>query len=80
MTRDENWDAQYDAFISFVRANERKPSKYKLEDRKMLYWLKYNKRRWKAGKMDQQQKQRFEELLLLLEKYRRVNQYAYRNV
>ena len=79
MTRDENWDAQYDAFVGFVCANKRKPSKYKLEDRKMLYWLKYNKRQWKAGKMDQQQKQRFEELLLLLEKYRRVNQYAYRN-
>jgi hypothetical protein len=80
MTRDENWDANWQAIYDFVNTNGRNPSKHKAEDRAMLHWLKYHKRQWKAGKMDQQQKQRFEELLLLLEKHRRINQYAYRNV
>lgn len=80
MTRDENWDANWQAIYDFVNTNGRNPSKHKAEDRKMLYWLKYNKRQWKADKMNERQKQRFEELLLLLEKHRRINQYAYRNV
>lgn len=80
MTRDENWDANWQTIYDFVNTNGRNPSKHKAEDRKMLYWLKYNKRQWKADKMNERQKQRFEELLLLLEKHRRINQYAYRNV
>ena len=79
MTQEESWMCKYRTLMDFVCQNMRNPSKYKAEERNMLNWLKYNKKISRSGQMSPDREKLFEELLLLLEKYRRVNQYAYRN-
>jgi hypothetical protein len=42
----------------------------------MLNWLKVNRKVMNAGKMKQERVERFKALLVLMEKYKRVNQHG----
>ena len=60
MKQDERWLARY---------NDR------MEEHDMLNWLKANRKLMNAGKMKPERIKMFEELLTLIEQYKRVNQY-----
>lgn len=75
MTQDEKWKARYNEVVAFIETNKRNPSKHRIEEHDMLNWLKANRKAMNAGKMKMERVERFKELLALMERYRRKNQY-----
>ena len=75
MTQDERWLARYNELKMFIEINKRNPSKHRMEEHDMLNWLKANRKLLNAGKMKPERIKMFEELLTLIEQYKRVNQY-----
>lgn len=75
MKQDERWLARYNEMKTFIETNKRNPSKYRMEEHDVLNWLKANKKLMNAGKMKPERIKMFEELLVLIEQYKRVNQY-----
>ena len=75
MKQDERWLARYKEMKTFIETNKRNPSKHRMEEHDMLNWLKANRKLMNAGKMKPERIKMFEELLTLIEQYKRVNQY-----
>lgn len=75
MTQDERWQKRYDEVVDFIDANKRNPSKHGIEEHDMLNWLKANRKVLNAGKMKAERVEPFKQLLGLIEKYKRLNQY-----
>lgn len=77
MTQDERWNARFSEVVMFIENNHRNPSKHRIEEHNLLNWLKANKKALHAGKMKEIRLGLFKELLELVEKYRRKNQYDF---
>ena len=75
MRQDERWLARYNEIKTFIESNKRNPSKHRVEEHDLLNWLKANRKLLNAGKMKPERIKMFEELLTLIEQYKRVNQY-----
>ena len=75
MTQDERWLARYNEVKTFIETNHRNPSRHRIEDHGMLNWLKANRKALNAGKMKPERLEMFRRLLLLMEEYKRKNQY-----
>ena len=75
MRQDERWFVRYNKLKTFIETNKRNPSKHRMEEHNMLNWLKANRRLLNAGKMKLERIKLFDELLTLIEQYKRVNQY-----
>ena len=75
MKQDERWLARYNEMKTFIETNKRNPSKHRMEEHNMLTWLKANRKLMNAGKMKPERIKMFEDLLALIEQYKRVNQY-----
>ena len=75
MRQDERWLARYNELKTFIETNKRNPSKHRMEEHDILNWLKANRKLINAGKMKPERIKMFEELLTLIEQYKRVNQY-----
>jgi len=75
MTQDERWLARYNEVKTFIETNHRNPSRHRIEDHDMLNWLKANRKALNAGKMKPERLEMFRRLLLLMEEYKRKNQY-----
>ena len=76
MTQDEKWMARYNEVMVFLEENHRNPSKHRIEEHDMLNWLKANRKVMNAGRMKPERVERFKALLVLMEKYKRVNQHG----
>lgn len=79
MRQDALWDYHYQRITDFINTNKRRPSKYRDDERQMVYWIKYCKKLLKQGKMSDSRKEKFEKLLNLASKFQRKNQYEYSN-
>ena len=66
---------RYKEVREFIETNHRNPSKHRVEDHNMVNWLKANRKLLNAGKMKEERVGKFKELLELIEKNKRVNQY-----
>ena len=76
MTQEEAWQAKYDEVVAFILTNKRNPSKYDAEERgKYLNWIKHNKKQHNSGEMKEERVERFEKLMLIIERFKRKNQY-----
>ena len=75
MTQDEKWNQRYREVVDFIEANHRNPSKHRLEEHDMLNWVKANRKRMNAGLLKAERVEPFQQLLGLIEKYKRLNQY-----
>ena len=75
MKQDERWLARYNEMKTFIETNKRNPLKHRMEEHEILNWLKANRKLMNAGKMKPERIKMFEELLTLIEQYKRVNQY-----
>ena len=62
--------------MGFVETNHRNPSKHRIEEHDYLNWLKANRKVMNAGRMKPERVERFKALLVLMEKYKRVNQHG----
>ena len=75
MTQEELWLSKYHEVMDFIETNYRNPSRHRIEDHLVLNWLKQNRKLMNAGKLKEDRIEKFEELLEMGEKYKRVNQY-----
>ena len=75
MDQETRWLKRYQEVVEFIETNHRNPSKHRIEEHDMLNWLKANRKSLNAGKMKPERVGKFKELLELIEKNKRVNQY-----
>ena len=75
MDQETRWQTRYKEVKNFIETNHRNPSKHRLEEHDMLNWVKANRKALNAGKMKPERVEKFNILLELIEKYKRVNQY-----
>ena len=66
---------RYKEVVDFIEANHRNPSKHRIEEHDMLNWVKANRKRMNAGLLKAERVEPFQQLLGLIEKYKRLNQY-----
>lgn len=75
MTQDDKWQARYAEVKAFIEKNNRNPSKHRIEEHLMLNFIKHNRKLMNAGAMKPERVEKFNELLGLMEEYKRKNQY-----
>ena len=75
MTQEERWNAQYERMMEFMMTNHRRPSKHRLEEHDMLNWFKATRKRIAKGELSEERLKKFNDLLEVADKYRRLNQY-----
>lgn len=73
----KDWNHKWQEVMDYMNKFKRRPSKHRVEDHKMLNWIKYNKKLKSRGKMPADREEKFNRLLTLADKYRKVNQNAY---
>ena len=76
MTQDERWQSQYDQMMAFMETNHRRPSKHRVEEHNMLNWFKSNKKLIAKGGYPPDRLEKFNRLMEIADKYRRLNQYG----
>ncbi len=76
MTQDERWQARYDQVLAFMEGNHRRPSKHRLEDHLLLNWFRRNEKMYNHGMLSAERREKFKALMIIADKYRRVNQYS----
>lgn len=77
MTQEDRWETQWEHIMEYMKQHKCRPSKHRIEDHKMLNWIKYNKKLQAKGKLPEHRLQQFNQLLEEADKYRKVNQFAY---
>lgn len=75
MTQEERWMTRYNEVVSFIETNHLNPSKHRIEEHDLLNWLKANRKVMNAGSLKAERVEPFKQLLGLIEKYKRLNQY-----
>jgi hypothetical protein len=76
MDQETRWLTRYNEVKEFIETNHRNPSKHRIEEHDMLNWLKANRKVMNAGSLKAERVEPFQQLLGLIEKYKRVNQYV----
>ncbi len=76
MTQDELWLQKCQEITDFITTTHRNPSKHRIEEHLMLNWLKHNRKLLNKGDLKPDRAEKFRTLLDLIEKYKRVNQFA----
>ena len=75
MDQETRWLTKYNEVVDFIESNHRNPSKHRLEEHDMLNWVKANRKVMNAGSLKAERLEPFQQLLGLIEKYKRLNQY-----
>lgn len=75
MTQDAKWLAKYNEVKNFIETNKRNPSKHRIEEHLMLNFIKHNRKLLNKGEMKDDRVEKFNELLTMMEEYKRVNQW-----
>ena len=75
MTQDERWLTKYEEIKTFIETNKRNPSKHRIEEHLMLNFIKHNSKLMNKGEMKPERVEAFNDLLRLMEKNKRKNQY-----
>ena len=75
MTQDERWNIRYEEVKTFIETNKRNPSKYVDEERNMVNFLKHTRKQLNAGLLKAESIEEFRKLHVLMEQYKRKNQY-----
>ena len=77
MDQETRWLTRYNEVKTFIETNKRNLSKFIPEERgKYLNWIKHNRKLYSAGLLKEERVERFKELLVLMEEYKRKNQYC----
>ena len=75
MDQETRWLMRYNEVKRFIEEDKRNPSKHRIEEHDLLNWLKQQRKMLNAGTLKEDRVERFKELLELMEKYKRKNQY-----
>ena len=60
---DSNWYRNYDALKSYILQRGHLPDKHVVENRALLSWAKYQRKKIKEGTLDEEKRELFESLL-----------------
>ena len=75
MTQDERWNKRYQDVMGFLAENHRNPSRHRLEEHDMLNWVKQQRKLKNKGELKTERAEMYKELLVLMEEYKRKNQW-----
>lgn len=75
MDQETRWLTRYNEVIDFIESNHRNPSKHRIEEHKMLNWMKQQRKLLNTEKLKEERIESFNKLLALIEVHKRVNQY-----
>ena len=75
MTQDERWQLRFNKVIAFIETNKRNPSKYVVEERLMVHFLKRGRKMLNAGELAEPRFSQFLKLLELSNRYKHINQW-----
>ncbi len=75
MIQDANWLAKYNEVKNFIETNKRNPSKHRIEEHLMLSFIKHNRKLLNKAEMKDDRVEKFNELLAMMEEYKRFNQW-----
>lgn len=76
MKHDDTWHKKYLEVLNFLLENRRNPSRHDAQERgKYHNWIKYNKKLLNSGGLKPERAEKFQELLKMVEFYKRVNQW-----
>lgn len=60
---DSNWYRNYDALKAYILQRGHLPDKHVVENRALLSWAKYQRKKIKEGTLDEEKRELFESLL-----------------
>ena len=63
MTRDELWYRNFELLKAYVAEQHNLPDKKKVEDRGLLNWAKFQRKKIKVGDFDEEKARLFQELM-----------------
>lgn len=63
MTHEENWHQNFELLKAYIEEHHHLPDKKKVENRGLLSLAKYQRKRIKAGALDEDKRRLFEELM-----------------
>ena len=76
MDQETRWLTRYNEVKTFFETNKLRPSKDAPEERNAWNWLRHTQKLYNSGELKEDRIEKFEELLVLCEKYHHVNQYT----
>lgn len=62
MDKEEKWLDCYKEIYAFVKQNHRGPSKHRVEEHRMVNWMKYNRKKLNSNKLVDKERTRFFEV------------------
>lgn len=60
---EENWYQNYEALKAYIQKRGHLPDKHVVENRALLSWAKYQRKKIKEGTLDEEKREMFESLL-----------------
>ena len=63
MTNQERWNQNFELLKAYIEENHHLLDKKKVENRGLLSWAKYQRKRIKAGALDEEKTRLFQELM-----------------
>ncbi len=75
MTQEEKWLTKYNEVMDFMEKNKRNPSKFIPEERGLRNWVRHQQKLVNKDELKPERVEMYKELLVLMEEYKRVNQY-----
>ena len=62
MTHEESWNQNFELLKAYIEEHHHLPDKKKVENRGLLSWAKYQRKRIKAGALDEEKSRLFLEV------------------
>lgn len=63
MTREESWNQNFELLKAYIDEHHHLPNKKKVENRGLLSWAKFQRKKIKAGTLDEEKTRLFLELM-----------------
>ena len=75
MDQETRWLTKYNEVKEFIEREHRNPSKFIPEERGMRNWVRHQQKLVNKGELKEERVEMYKELLVLMEEYKRKNQY-----
>ncbi len=75
MTQEERWRKNFAEVVRYMDTYHRNPSKHRVEARRLLNWMKQQRKLMKSGSLKPDRVEAFKRLLAKGESLKRVNQW-----
>ncbi len=76
MDQETRWLTRYNEVKEFIEREHRNPSKFIPEERGLRNWVRHQQKLVNKGELKEERVEMYKELLVLMEKNKRKNQYC----